>query len=77
MGQLTQRLNIDPCPNCGTTDFEMLADQLSYQQGKFAARCSNCDIEYSIHYIPPSASLPSWYAQQVEEDMFTLFARNI
>lgn len=77
MGKLIQKLNIDACPNCGSEDFEMTSTQYDRPQSVFSARCSRCDIEYSIHYLSPGGSLMSDYVQRVEKDVFALFARNI
>ncbi len=75
MGQLLKKLNIDPCPNCDSIKFEFV------RQGKYVnikhVECANCHFEYEMHYISPGASLAGWYVDQVNEDIFKLFARNI
>ena len=77
MGQLTQKLNIDACPNCGSEDFDLLPpdEQAQYREPTFGANCTVCGISYTIEYIIPGASYG--YNPSVDENIFYLFARNI
>ncbi len=76
MGQLTKKLNIDPCPNCGSVNYELSPDD-KFNAHPFHAKCAECGFNYKVYYIPPSASISAMWAQSIDDDVFSLFARNI
>lgn len=76
MGQLTKKLDIDPCPNCESVDYELSPDS-NFSAYPFHAKCSKCGFNYRVYYVPPGASLLYSHADDVRSDVFKLFARNI
>ena len=77
MGQLTQRLGIDACLNCGSKEFDMLSpdERREYRWNPFVAKCSVCDILYAIESVPLSGT--SVAVDPRERDLPRLYARNI
>lgn len=64
--ELIRRLIIKDCPNCGFNTYVLLDND--------KIKCDNCGIKYTMHYLPPGASVSEWTVKLWEKDPFILVA---